>query len=184
MNRLSRRVTLVCCAASLVYLLILPGGASAAVVNGNAGAWIGGFVGALFGELFARHIVVNADRRAQAQLLRDDMTREDEMNLKQLATSLEEYAVDHNGVFPKQLSQLEPLYLRAMLWVPGSDPPAQYRYEMPAARPAWGQWDIVDDGSLDPTLTKLRALDNTLCTHATCKYIVYAESQGLVGAPP
>jgi hypothetical protein len=183
MNERRRRVSSFCCAMSLACLLAAPSGASAAVLNGNAGALIGGFIGALLGELFARHIVVNADRRAQAQLLYDEMTREDEGNLKQLATALEEYAVDHNGVFPKQLTQLEPIYLRALLWVPGSDPPAQYRYEIPAARPAWGQWDIVDDGSLDPTLSKLRALDNSLCTHATCKHIVYAESEGLVGAP-
>jgi hypothetical protein len=70
-----------------------------------------------------------------------------------------------------------------MFWVPGSDPPTPYRYEMPASRAEWGKWDLVDAGTLDPTLYKLRAPDNSLCTRETCKYIVYAQSAGLVGVP-
>src|ERR1700730_8727924 len=146
-----RRICTLWCAVMIGSLLAIQGVAPAAAANGNAGTFIGGFLGALLGELFARHIAVSADRRAQAELLRNEMTREDEANLKQLATTLEEYAVDHNGAFPKQFADLRPLYLPAMLWVPGSDPPAQYRYEIPAARAEWGKWDIVDDGSLDPT---------------------------------
>lgn len=111
------------------------------------------------------------------------MTLDDQENLKRLATSIEEYSVDHNGAYPTLLAALQPLYLPAMSWVPGSDPPTPYRYEIPASRPQWGKWDIVDAGTLDPTLYKLRAPDNSLCTHETCKYIVYAESTGLVGAP-
>ena len=151
--------------------------------NGNASALIGGFLGALLGELIAHHISVGSDRRVQQELLHNQMTIDDENNLKRIATALEEYSVDHNGTFPAQLASLQPLYLPTMSWVPGSDPPVPYRYEIPASRPQWGKWDIVDAGTSDPTLSKLRAPDDSLCTTKTCKYIVYAESTGLVGAP-
>lgn len=171
--------------AALTMLVIVGGAgvAPAKAASGNAGAVIGGFIGALLGELLARHIGVQADLRAEAELRHQRLTETDQGNLKQMGTALEEYAVDHNGSFPKTLVELTPLYLHSLPWVPGSDPPASYLYEFPASRQEWGTWDIVDDGSLDPTLYKLRALDGTLCTHATCKHIVYAESTGLVGAP-
>jgi len=151
--------------------------------SGNASAVIGGFLGALLGGLIAHHIAIGSDVHRQQELLRNQMTIDDENNLKRIATALEEYAVDHNGVYPSQIASLQPLYLPTMSWVPGSDPPAPYRYEIPASRPQWGKWDIVDAGMSDPTLSKLRAPDNNLCTHETCRFIVYAESTGLVGAP-
>jgi hypothetical protein len=171
--------------AGLTMLLIVgvAGPAPARAASGNAGAIIGGFIGALLGELLARHVGVQSDLRAEAELRRQRLTETDQGYLKQLGTALEEYSVDHNGSFPKTLVELTPMYLHNLLWVPGSDPPASYVYEIPASRPEWGKWDVVDDGSLDPTLYKLRALDGTLCTHATCKHLVYAESTGLVGAP-
>jgi hypothetical protein len=180
-----RRIHISAIVAGLTMLVIVggAGGAPARAASGNAGAVIGGFIGALLGELLARHVGVQADLRAEAELRRQRLTETDQGYLKQMATAVEEYEVDHNGNIPKTLAELTPLYLHSLLWVPGSDPPAPYIYELPASHPEWGIWDTVDDGSLDPTLYKLRALDGTLCTHATCKHIVYAESTGLVGSP-
>ena len=105
--------------------------------------------------------------------------------VKSIATSLEEYAVDHNGAYPAKLGDLVPPYARAgMFYVPGSDPRVMYVYEHPAAKPAWGQYDLKDDGSFDPTLYKLRNIETQqLCTKLTCKYIMYVQNAGLVGAP-
>jgi len=169
--------------AALIASAIFCWAAPVRAAGGNAGAIIGGFIGALLGEILGHRIAIQADQRAEAQLQHDRLTRDDETNLKMIATSLEEYAVDHNGAYPATLAGLVPTYMRAPAWIPGSDPAVQYTYELPASRPEWGHWDIVDNGAFDPTLDKLRALDNTICTHEKCKHIVYAESQGLVGAP-
>jgi hypothetical protein len=151
--------------------------------SNNAGSWIGAFVGALLGEIVGHHFVLLSDQRTHDRLEWERRTEEDEMSLKGIATALEEYSVDHNGQFPVTLDALKPLYYPRPLWIPESDPPAEYKYENPAARPNWGKWDIVDNGAFDPTLNKLRTDDGSLCTNSTCKYIIYAESLGLIGEP-
>jgi hypothetical protein len=151
--------------------------------NSTAGALLGGFVGALIGELVGHHIALQSDVREQEMLDAVRRTSEDEAALKGLATALEEYAVDHNGTYPATLAALGPPYLSRQPWIPESNPPAMYRYENPAARSQWGTWDIADNGAFDPTLHDLRAPNGSICTHETCKFIVYAQSQGLVGAP-
>ena len=147
----------------------------------NAGTWVGTFVAALLGALIGHHITLRADQQAQAQLDARRKTEEDENSLKTIATAIEEYAVDHDGKFPPSLDSLKPLYYNRPAWIPETDPPTQYRYDYPALESGWGAWDIIDNGAFDPTLHKLRSPDGTLCTRATCRYIVYAESQGLIG---
>ena len=153
----------------------------ASAATNNAGTWIGTFVAALLGSLIGHHITLRQDERIQAAADARRRTEEDEGGLKTIATALEEYAVDHNGAFPSSLDALKPLYYNRPPWIPESDPPAQYRYDKPALDPRWGAWDIIDNGAYDPTLHALRDPDGSLCTRATCRYIVYAESEGLIG---
>jgi hypothetical protein len=153
----------------------------AAVVT--AGALLGAFFGAFLGELLGHHVALQSDVHEQALLDNTRRTSEDEAALKTLATSLEEYAVDHNGEYPAALEDLPKLYLSTPPWIPETNPPAQYRYDNPAVNADWGKWDLVDNGAFDPTLHNLRAPDGTVCTHETCTLIVYAQSQGLIGAP-
>ena len=156
----------------------------ALILNGFWGGFIGGFLAAL---LFSHHTHQPSatDRlAAMAEIRRQQMTETDITYEKQIATSLEEYAVDHGGAYPLHLSDLMPTYLSGEKYVPGSDPPVKYAYEHPPEDSSWGLYAIKDDGSLDPTLDKLLDVKTRQrCTKATCKYIIYTQAFGVVGSP-
>ncbi len=119
---------------------------------------------------------------AMAELRHEQMTETDIMNEKQIATALEEYAVDNNGSYPSDLKRLIPTYLHYIPYIPASDPPAVYTYEHPASNPAWGEFVIKDDGAFDPTLDNLiNAESRQRCTKTTCKYIIYGQAFGVEG---
>lgn len=105
------------------------------------------------------------------------------MTLKGIATAIEEYRVDHSGDYPKTLAELQPPYLGlGGRIIPGSDPIAYYTYEYPASNPKFGAFDIKDNGTFDPTVDKLHnALDLSLCSKSSCRYIIYVENAGLFG---
>ena len=116
----------------------------------------------------------------------------DQANLKQIATALEEYAVDHGGRYPDRLVQLLPTYLKSLPDIPGSERAHPYVYHHPATVPVKttngsvrpglqaGAYDIWDNGSMDQTtFAKLRRADG-LCAYG-CKYVVYVEGAGIVG---
>ena len=122
---------------------------------------------------------------AMAEVRHQQMTETDIANEKMLATALEEYSVDNGGKYPAHLAEIAgTVYLRGQPYVPGSDPPATYVYEHPAADPSWGAYDIRDDGSLDPTLDMLiNVKTKQRCTKSTCKFIIYTSAMGVVGSP-
>jgi hypothetical protein len=159
------------------------------VVADSTTDFFAGFLGGLIAVLLfgRRHPGSPAgDELAQmAQVRSQQLAEMDVANLKSLATSLEEFAVDHNGSYPAELSDLVPTYAHSgTFFVPGSNPPVQYVYEHPAADPAWGQYDLKDDGSFDPTLYTLRNVQSQrLCTRQTCAHIMYLQNAGLVGGP-
>jgi len=159
------------------------------IVTSVAGDFWSGFLGGLIAALlFSRrpHEASPTDQlAAMAEVRREQMTETDISNERSLATALEEYAVDHNGQYPARLRDIIPSpYLRGDFYVPGSDPPATYVYEHPAADPAWGEFDIRDDGSLDPSLDKLlNVTTKRRCTKGACKFIIYTQANGVVGSP-
>jgi hypothetical protein len=157
-------------------------------MNAFWGGLIGGVAGGLLAVLLFGHhrqMPTPEDQlAAMAEVRREQMTETDIANEKMIATSLEEYAVDNGGKYPPTLGKLVPTYVRSVPFIPGSDPPTLYRYEFPAENPAWGLWDIKDDGSCDPTLYKLlNVTTKRRCTKETCRYIIYAQNLGVVGVP-
>lgn len=184
------RTRLACVVAAAVLLVpfsSVPASAqSAALASGSGNALVAGFVGALLGELLGRTILrrtAQQELAAEQELRRERLTEDDEARLKTIATALEEYSVDNSGAYPATLADLKPPYLNeASSLIPGTDPEDRYVYERPSSVPGGGAYDIRDDGKFDPTLDKLRnAVDHTLCTRATCRYIIYLQSGGLFG---
>jgi type II secretory pathway pseudopilin PulG len=109
-------------------------------------------------------------------------TAVDEANLKAIATALEGYAVDNNGAYPKTLKPLAPKYIAALPSVPQSGKAYVYYLAPPDKR--FGAYEIADDGTADPTTTRLltKGPGGPLCA-GECKTIVYAQNAGIVGAP-
>lgn len=159
---------------------------SLVVADSTGTTILAGFLGALLGELLGKHILKGAAERelaAEQELRREQLTERDEGGLKQIATALEEYSVDHSGAYPARLEDLGEPYLHAAARIiPGSDPEASYTYEHPPSNPNFGAYVIRDNGQFDPTLDHLRnAVDHTLCTRTNCKYIIYTQNGGLYG---
>ena len=180
------------CACLLASALVLHGSgaatrpASAVLANASGNALLAGFVGALLGELVGKTILHRSAQKelaAEEELRRQQLTERDETQLKAIATGIEEFRVDHGGAYPKTLADLPTIYLNAgTRMIPGSDPIAYYTYEYPASDPSFGGYDIKDNGTFDPTLDRLHnALDHSLCTRQTCRYIIYLENAGLFG---
>lgn len=154
-----------------------------ATSNALLGAFVGAVLGVLVGKRLQQHSAQN-DLAAEYELLRIRRTEEDIQGLKRIATSAEEYAVDHSGRYPPSLETMRPVYLTMAPYIPGSDPPAKYVYDSPALDPKYGSYDVRDNGGFDPTQDKLRNIaDNTICTRLTCKVIIYTQSGGLYGMP-
>ncbi|MDQ6781563.1 MAG: type II secretion system protein GspG [Candidatus Eremiobacteraeota bacterium] len=169
-----------------LFALSIARAQSAPVASGTGNALLAGFVGALLGELLGRTIIRRAAQQelaAEQELRRERLTEDDEARLKMIATALEEFSVDNGGAYPATLADLKPPYLNeGSKLIPGTDPEDRYVYERPSPVPGGGAYDIRDDGRFDPTLDKLHnAIDHTLCTHATCRYIIYLQSGGLYG---
>lgn len=113
----------------------------------------------------------------------ESMMAADKANLKNIATALEEYAVDHNGKYPDHLPQLVPGYLKALPPVPGGDGTGAYDYHHPAS-PHSVAYEIWDDGSMDPStfIGIPRGANGPPCKDG-CKYVVYRADVGIIGVP-
>jgi prepilin-type N-terminal cleavage/methylation domain-containing protein len=112
--------------------------------------------------------------RAEAQ------TAACEGNEKQIATALEEYAVDHNGSYPAggALSATDPgpPYLN---FAP-KDPVNTSAYNLTSTAGSYGSYQINDQGGHDTTTTiGLFKSDGTKCT--ACASITYNQNAGIVG---
>jgi len=122
----------------------------------------------------------------------------DQGNLKQIATALEEYAVDHSGRYPDRLVQLQPTYLKSLPEIPGTENAHIYAYHHPSSLPLKAAYDIWDDGSMDPTLfSNVPRFPRGSCAYAPyqdggaseresgtpCKYVVYVADMGIQGVP-
>ena len=107
-------------------------------------------------------------------------------NLAQIGTSLEEYAVDHNGKHPHSLQELlkanRGAYMSQTPTVPGSG--GSYTLLVPPTDDRMGAYEIVDDGSIgaDPSLT---TIDGSPCDPAACTHVLLAArgAGSLYGAP-
>ena len=100
-----------------------------------------------------------------------------EGNEKQIATAMEEYAVDNHGVYT---TSLPTLYLVA---VP-KDPVNGSPYGISISVPAAGSYQISDTGGHDiTTMGNLFQAGGTTCGQATCTKIYYNQNSGLVGLP-
>lgn len=125
----------------------------------------------------AAWIRVNARSEAHGQWSLQDVE-----NLKIIATALEAYSVDNNGQYPRSLDELSAPYLAQRIYIPASNPLRPYGYVRDPANRSLGAYVIEDDGSFDPSsLNLLNGVTGAVCTPATCKYIIYAQSAGLRG---
>jgi prepilin-type N-terminal cleavage/methylation domain-containing protein len=105
-----------------------------------------------------------------------------EGNEKQLATAMEEYAVDHNGTYPGTLGSagLTTPYLN---FTP-TDPVSGSAYVLTNVQQVngYGSYEINDVGAHDPTTTTglhLSGSGTTLCT--ACVSVIYMQAGGIVG---
>ena len=98
-----------------------------------------------------------------------------EGNEKQIATAMEEYAVDNQGVYT---TTLPALYLA----VTPKDPVNNVAYIISTSVPAAGSYQISDTGGHDKTTTgNLNQASGTTCGQATCSSVQYYQDRGLVG---
>ena len=98
-----------------------------------------------------------------------------EGNEKQIATAMEEYAVDNQGTYT---STLPVLYLA----VTPKDPVNNAAYVINAAASTYGSYQIADTGGHDKTtMGNLNVAAGTTCGQATCVSVLYNQNQGLLG---
>ena len=104
-------------------------------------------------------------------------------NLKQLALAMEEYALDHNGKYPKTFKELTQshIYLATLPSVPGSG--GTYTLLVPPGDTRMGGYEILDDGSIGADAS-LRTLDGDICDPSLCRDVIFAAGIGLLGGAP
>ena len=98
-----------------------------------------------------------------------------EGNEKQIATAMEEYAVDNQGTYT---ATLPVLYLA----VTPKDPVNNAAYVINAAAGAYGSYQIADTGGHDKTtMGNLNQSAGATCGQATCTSVLYNQNRGLLG---
>jgi len=109
----------------------------------------------------------------------ESQTSSCEGNEKQIATAMEEYAVDHNGNYPLAFGagNLTTPYLN---FTP-TDPVSGAVYTMATSGSGFGSYEIMDAGGHDSTTTMgLHMTDlTTQCT--ACTSILFYQAGGIVG---
>ena len=104
-----------------------------------------------------------------------------EGNEKQIATAMEEYAVDHSGAYPSTFgtSNLTTPYLN---FTPVDPSGGGYTLTVAAGSTSYGSYEITDGDNHDPTTTTgLKLTGIGVCS--TCKGVGYYQSGGIVGLP-
>ena len=76
-----------------------------------------------------------------------------EGNEKQIATALEEYAVDHNGTYGAGGTVTSTLLGTLYLGITPSDPVNKSNYSLNTATSSYGSYQITDTGGHDTTTT-------------------------------
>ena len=100
-----------------------------------------------------------------------------EGNEKQIATAMEEYAVDNQGTYTQTLPAL---YLAVTPKDPVNN--ANYAILAPVGGGAYGSYQISDTGGHDKTtMGNLNQASGTTCGQATCATIIYNQNSGLQG---
>ena len=101
-----------------------------------------------------------------------------EGNEKQIATAMEEYAVDNQGLYTPTLPAL---YLAVTPKDPVNN--AAYVITAPVGGGAYGSYQISDTGGHDmTTMGNLNVLPaGTTCGQATCTSVLYNQNSGLNG---
>lgn len=106
-----------------------------------------------------------------------------EGNEKQIATAMEEYAVDHNGTYPSDFGSggLTTPYLN---YTP-TDPVSGLTYLMiNVANSVYGSYEIADEGSHDTTTTTgLQKTGGGLCGASGCASVLYYQAGGIFAKP-
>jgi prepilin-type N-terminal cleavage/methylation domain-containing protein len=98
-----------------------------------------------------------------------------EGNEKQIATAMEEYAVDNQGTYT---STLPVLYLA----VTPRDPVNDAAYTITATAGTYGSYQITDSGGHDKTtMGNLNQSAGGTCGQATCTSVLYNQNRGLLG---
>ena len=100
-----------------------------------------------------------------------------EGNEKQIATAMEEYAVDNQGTYTPTLPAL---YLAVTPKDPVNN--AAYVITAPVGGGAYGSYQINDTGGHDKTtMGNLNQGSGTTCGQATCTSVLYNQNSGLQG---
>jgi prepilin-type N-terminal cleavage/methylation domain-containing protein len=101
-----------------------------------------------------------------------------EGNEKQIATAMEEYAVDNSGTYT---SALPVLYLA----VTPKDPVNQSLYAINVAPSTYGSYQISDTGGHDKTTmgNLYESGGVTSCGQTLCSSVQYNQNSGLIGKP-
>ena len=98
-----------------------------------------------------------------------------EGNEKQIATAMEEYAVDNQGTYTNALPVL-------YLAVTPKDPVNNVAYAINAVPAAYGSYQIADTGGHDKTtMGNLNVAAGGPCGQATCVSVLYNQNSGLLG---
>lgn len=100
-----------------------------------------------------------------------------EGNEKEIATAMEEYAVDHNGTYPTTPNLISP-YLNFTFVDPAG---GNYSITLGTGSSPFGSYEITDGGRHDPTTTTglHQTGSNTLCV--SCSSVWYYQNGGVVG---
>jgi prepilin-type N-terminal cleavage/methylation domain-containing protein len=109
--------------------------------------------------------------RAEAQ------TSACEANESQIATAMEEYAVDHHGSYPPDFTALAAPYLGHE----PVDPVDQTAYTITNTSGTYGSYQINDSSGHDPTTTTNLIQQGTSNKCVACTGITYNQNAGIVG---
>jgi prepilin-type N-terminal cleavage/methylation domain-containing protein len=102
-----------------------------------------------------------------------------ESNEQQIATAMEEYAVDNHGAYPGGFgaSGLTTPYLS---FTP-TDPVDNSAYTITNTPGSYGAYQVSDSAKHDPTTTRALVKDGTTANCTGCTGILYDQNAGIVG---
>jgi prepilin-type N-terminal cleavage/methylation domain-containing protein len=111
----------------------------------------------------------------------ESVTSACEGNEKQIATAMEEYAVDHSGTYPTTYAGLTTPYLSTQI----TDPVKAgntYTLNVPASIAVNnGSYEIVDAGAHDSTTTGSLTTSAGVACGTSCTSVLYAQASGIHG---